>query len=358
MPTVPNPKVAVASTGKDAQGFLKLKIAASKPQPRVAMTLPGGGPAHARVPDLRPGDRLLVSAELELTTDCPRQQSDCAEKPYGFDPQAEVALLLADADNVANPGSGRAIALGPPRRRAITHERHHDVFVFDNVAYTVPRNGLPWSGAAFLNATLAAWHRRAQPDQVLIVGQNNPRGRPSGDMCGISVARLRPGTMAQPTALRTQQRQITSLAVVTGNPQKAIVYSQRLDDLETGEQLRVRAGLKTSTAHLGYKVRTTVEVFLSTDPTAIDPGNEAKRVCPDGPQISRGNGKNTLPTDSPMSSAKTGVKRIVKDARVPLYVNVMLTNGDPEHNAGPGDALEIVSGGFLAVTRYPAALAG
>jgi len=358
-PTKPKPKVAVASTGKNAERFLKLDIEASKPKPRVVMSLRQGGAAHASLPDLRPGDRLLVSAELEVTTDCPRQQSDCAKKPYGFDPEVEVALLLTNGAGEAVPAAGSAISLGQPVRRTVTHHRHHDVFVFDNAEFVVPGSGLPWNGPSFINATIASWHPQAKQDQVLIIGQNNPGGRPSGDMGGISVARFRPGTETFPNPLRVQKRQITTLRVITGQPQKGIVYSQRLPNLKAREQLRVRAGLKTSSAHLGYPVRTTVEVLLSTDPAGTDPGGEAKRVCPESPQISRGNGKNTLPGDNPMSSLKTGVMRIVKDARDPLYVNVMLTDGDPEHKAGPGDALSILpAGGFLAVTRYSAAMAG
>jgi hypothetical protein len=351
------PTVAEASTGEDAERFLKLPIAAAKPQPKVVMSLPQGGPPHASLPDLLPGDRLLVSAELQVTTDCPKKQTDCAGKPYKFDPQVELALLLASGPETATVSPGAAVPLGAPQRRKVIHARHHDVFVFDNVSLTVPQSGLPWSGPSFVNATVSTWHPQAKQGHVLIIGQNNPGGTPAGDMAGISVVRLRPGTQKQPKPLRTQARQFRSVPVITKQPQKRIVYSQRLDDLETGEQLRVRAGLRTSSAHLGYPVRTTVEVLLATDPARTDPGREARRVCPDSPEISRGNGRNTLPADNPMVSPKTGVKRIVKDAKAPLYVNVMVTSGDPLHKARPGDAMKIVAGGFLAVTRYPAKLA-
>jgi hypothetical protein len=354
-------KVAVASTGKNAQKRLKRPIAGSQPPPWAAMTLPGDGPPpppHARLPDLRPGDRILVSAELEVTTDC-QQPPGCAGTPYGYDPEVAFGLVLAASKTAATPDPAIAIPLAPPQVRAVTHERHHDVFVVDNAAFTVPPNGLPWSGPSFVNATFAAWHPQAQQGQVLIIGQNSPSGRPKGDMCGLSVARLRPGTLTQPTALRTERRHAPTIPVITSNPQKRVVYSKRLDNLKRREQLRIRAQVKTRSAHLGYKVRTTVDVFLSEGQTSTDPGNEAKRVCPDDdPQITRGNGKNTLPTDNPLSSSKVGVKRIVKDARVPLYVNVMVTTGDPDRRAGPGDALNIVPGGFLAVTRYPPGLAG
>jgi hypothetical protein len=349
--------VAVASTGKDAETDLTLRIGSSKPVPEVRMTLPDAGLDHASLPDLRPGDRLIASAELEVTTDCPRAQSDCTGNPYRFDPNVEVGLVLADGDRVATPGR-RAVRIGRPQRREVTHKRHHDVFVFDNVPYTIPAGGLPWGGPTFVNVAIAAWHRQARRGQVLIIGQNNPGGRPSGNMGAISVVRLRPGRQRQPQPLRTEQRQITALPVITGQPQKGTVYSHRLDDLKTGEQLRVRAVLKTSSTHLGYPVRSTIEVFLSDDPTATRPGSEARRVCPDGPQISRANGKNTLPSDNPMRSEKAGVKRIVKDARAPLYVNVVLTDGDPKHRGQPGDALSIVPGGHLAVTRFSANLAG
>ncbi len=353
--------MAVASTGKNAQKFLRLPIASSKPAARSVMSTPRDGtppPPHARLPDLHPGDRMLLSAELEVTTDCERPPG-CTDTPYRYDPQVEFGLILADGAAVADPSAGSVINLAPFQRRTVTHERHHDVFVFDNAAFTVPSGGLPWNGPSYLNATVGAWHAQAQQDQIAIMGQNNPSGRPGGDMCGLSVVRLRPGTIAQPTAIRTQRRQITSVPVITGRAQKRIVYSQRLDNLKSDEQLRIRAGLKTSSAHLGYKVRTTVEVFLSTDPSSINPGNEAKRVCPDqDPRISPRNGKNTLPTDNPMDSPKTGVKRIVRNARVPLYVNLMVTSGDPDRKAGAGDTMRIVPGGFLAVTRYPAALAG
>lgn len=350
--------MAVASTGKDPEEFLKLDIESAKPAAEVAISLPSSGPDHASLPALAPGDRILVSAELQVTTDCPRQQSDCTGRPYGYDPEVEVGLVLADGDGVAQAGGGSAVRLAPPQRRKVRHERHHDVFVFDSVSYTVPPGGLPWSGPSFVNVTLAAWHPQAGQGHKLIVGQNNPGGRPSGDMGGISVARFRPGQQRQPRPARTEQLQISALPVITSNPQKGVVYSSRLDGLETGEQLRVRANVKTSSAHLGYPVRTTVEVFLSEDPAGTQSGNEAKRVCPDGPQISRGNGKNTLRTDNPMGSPKTGVMRIAKDARVPLYVNVMVTDGDPKHRAQPGDSLSILPGGFLAVTRFPARRAG
>ena len=325
------------------------------------MRLPRDGtppPPHARLPDLRPGDRILVSAELEVTTDC-RQPPGCADTPYQYDPSVEFGLILAASGTAATPDPATAILLAPPQVRTVTHDRHHDVFVFDNAAFTVPPSGLPWSGPSFVNATVAAWHPQAQQGQILIMGQNSPSGRPKGDMCGLSVARLRPGTLTQPTALRTERRHAPTVPVITNSPQKRVVYSKRVDNLKRREQLRIRAQLKTRSAHLGYKVRTTVEVFLSEGQTSTDPGNEAKRVCPDDdPQISRGNGKNTLPTDNPMRSLKTGVKRIAKDARVPLYVNVMVTTGDPDRKAGPRDELNIVPGGFLAVTRYPPGMAG
>jgi hypothetical protein len=156
--------------------------------------------------------------------------------------------------------------------------------------------------------------------------------------------------------LRTTERRALILPIVTG--QKTVVYSQQLAGLERGEQLAVRAWVRTSTANLGYPARVTTEIVLASDPAAANPGAEAKRVVPDSPQICRGNGFNCLPADSPATSRKAGSIRIVRDARVPLYANVVVTTGDPLRRAAPGHALSVLDGGFLEVVRYPAELEG
>ena len=350
------PRVGVASTGKDPERFEKMQLASSNPTPRVVMSLPQGKAPHASLPDLRPGDRLLVSAELEVTTDCRRQQPDCVGKPYGYAPQVEATLLLASGRSVASLEPDRARKLGKKQRKRCTHERHHDVLVFDNVVYDVPKGGLPWSGQSCTNLAISASHSHAKKGEFLVIGQHDPGGVIKGDMGGISVVRLRPGQQTLPRPLRTAHRRVRRLPVVKG--QRAVIYSQKLEGLKRGEQLSVRAKVNASTAHLSYPARMTTEIVLAGGPDDSDPGGEAKRVTPESPQICRGNGFNCLPAESPQPAQKAGAIRIVRDAKAPLYVNVFLVTGDPLGQAKSGDELRIVEGGFLEVMRYPAELAG
>jgi hypothetical protein len=353
-PTAP-PRVGVAATGADAELFQKLRISSSNPTPKVVMRLGQGGEPHASLPDLHPGDRLLVSAELQVTTDCSTQHEGCAGAPYRYAPNVAATLLVAKRDSTATAGPRKGFALDVVTRRC-KHERHHEVLAFDNLEFVVPDGGLPWSGSSWVNVALAAAHRRATRGHHLLIGQNEPDGSVQGDMGGISVVRLRPPDQTTPAPLRTTERRALTVPVVVG--QKAVVYSQRLDALERGEQLAVRANVNTSSAHLGYPVRVKTEVVLSTSATDPDPGAEARRVTPAGPRICRGNGHNCLPAATADASPKVGAIRIVRNAGAPLYVNVVLTVGDPLRRAAPGQALNVVEAGFLEVVRYPAALAG
>jgi hypothetical protein len=348
------PRVAVASTGADAELFEKLRIATADPTPKVVMRLAQGGEPHASLPDLRAGDRLLVSAELEVTADCAKQQSDCVGKPYEYAPNVETTVLLTGGASVATASPNRGIALRT-RRRPIGHQRHHEVFVFDNLPFVVPAGGLPWRRSTWINVAISAANPKATSRDVLIIGQQNEGGVVSGDMSGISVIHLRPARQTTPQPLRALGLRATELPVVKG--QRVVVYSQQLDGLRKGEQLAVRAKVNTTTAHLGYPARVKTEVLLSTRATSPDPGAEARRVTA-SPQICRGNGHNCLPTATLDPSRKVGVTRILKDANAPLYVNVVVVTGDPFGKAHPGHALNILDGGFLEVVRYPAELAG
>ncbi len=60
-----------------------------------------------------------------------------------------------------------------------------------------------------------------------------------------------------------------------------------------------------------------------------------------------------------MDSAKVGVLHIAKNARQPMFANVVVTTGDPLKKATQGGhALDILDGGYLAVTRYAASSNG
>ena len=324
------------------------------------MSLLRRGSGRTSLPDLEPGDGLLISAEVEVTTDCERPQTDCIKGAYDYPPEVEARLVIADSKDASETKRGHARVLKKQSRK-IPHLRHHDVFVFDDVEFRVPADGLPWAGPTFVNVAVGAHHPEAEANHVVLIGQNEikkGKARVVGDMSGISVIRSRPAGVPRPDVIRTNRRLAESLPVVKGETR--VVYAQELKDLRKHEQLVVKADVITSAEHLDYPARATVEVILAEDPKRPKPGAEARRVTTTDGRICPRNGKNCLAAESPMTSRKVGVLGIERNAKKgkSLYVLAVLVTGDPLRRATKGDSLQIRDGGSLRIFRYPAEMAG
>lgn len=339
--------VRIGATAGNAETTDRVAIRRDHGQKMVVMSL-GGAKGRPRLPDLLPADELLVSAELELTTDCEQQQTDCTGKPYTFEPEVETQLLLARAPEIVTPEPGDAIPLAPPERVSITHARHHHVVVYDGVRHTVGEDEIAWVGPSFVNLALSAKSPKAQPGQVVIVGQNNPGGKPEGDMAGLSVARRR----GRPTSTRLNEKALLASSIPVVKGETRVLYSAELSGLRAGTQLLVRAKVRTSTSHLSYPARTTLRLIVGDAPRDQAPGVMAKGVVL-SPEVSRRNGTNRLPAERRGgSSMKVGVARVATDAPGPVYLNVVLETGDPHGLAEPGDEMRVLAGGGIWITRY------
>lgn len=297
---------------------------------------------------------MLVSAEVEVTTDCEKPQPDCVKDAYDFEPEVEATVLLADSKDAADDKDGHAIVIKRQRRR-IPHDRHHDVFVFDDAPFTVPADGLPWTGRSFINVAVKASSPQAGNDHVVLIGQNDG-GDVTGDMSGISVIRSRPADLPRPGAVGNSRRRAEAVPIIKGETR--VVYAQELKDLKRGEQLVVKGELETSADHLDYPARNTVEVILAENPDRPEPGAEAKRVTATDGRVCPRNGRNCLRRESPMTSPKAGVLRIEKNADKSLHVLLILETGDPHGESSDGDELRVREGGSLRVFRYPPEAAG
>ena len=146
---------------------------------------------------------------------------------------------------------------------------------------------------------------------------------------------------------------VSEIAVKKGR--RTVVNSHRLDDLGEGEQLVIRASLKTSAAQLGYPARISTRLFLADDPAQTSPGGEAETVAAFRGVITESNGFNCLPKQSHCTTRKVGVSYLREAPAGPLYVNLVAVSAAPFGGARPGDALEVLAGGGIEVVRYPAA---
>jgi hypothetical protein len=322
---------------------------------RVVLSFGSDSPTDVPLPDLAPGDRLRVFAELEVTTDADDpNHPGLVGSAYSYSPKIEATLLLAaNADEVAAKPR-RAIALAEPWRQTVSHQQHHAVIVFDDARFEVPAGGLPWNGPSRINLVVGASQRQASQGDVLLIGQNEKTPTVVQDMAGIRVVRSRgQGDRAQP------ERESSCLcAGIPVAKTETVVLSHRLDDLQAGEQLLVHAKLVTDAARLGYPARISTRLFLADSSGQVQPGGSAQQAASWKGQLSKFTGFNCIPGDGPRASQKFGVGAIEAAPGRPLYVNLVAVSAAP-FGGGGGDQLPIdTAHSFLDVTRYPAATAG
>jgi hypothetical protein len=300
--------------------------------PRVVMRLADGHHGHrfTRLPGLRPGDRLRVTAEVEVTTDCKTANPACVGNPYEYSP-IRTALPLA------------------ARRVRCSQRRHHRVIVFTRAGLWIPEAGLPWSGPSFLNLVLDAHHPRARDGDLLLVGENEPDGSVGGDKGRLNAIRLRPSRERPRERVRTAKRLARKIPV--DKDERTVVYARRLHDLRDDEELEVRARLTVSAAHLSYPARISTRLILADSPRQADDGGRAAEIAPFNGEISENNGTNCLRARA-CTSRKVGVLRCLEAAGQPMYVNLIAVAGDPFDEGRPGDTLRVLNEGFVEVRRY------
>jgi hypothetical protein len=344
--------MAVAcTTGKDSELRETIRIARRPGRGRVVMRLSGGRRAGSftRLPELRPGDRLRVTAEVEVTTDCKTANPACVGNPYKYAPIVTATLLLT-GDRGATAAGSTALRLAEKRVRC-SHRRHHRVIVFTRAGLRIPEEDLPWSGPSFVNLVLGAHHPRARDSDRLLVGENEPDGSVGGDKGRINAIRLRPSGERPHARARTEKRLTREIPV--DKEKRTVVYSRRLNELRDGEELEVRAGLTVSAAHLSYPARISTRLILADGPGQDDEGGRAAEIAPFDGEISESNGFNCLSARA-CTSRKVGVLRCLESAGQPVYVNLIAVAGDPFLKGRPGDKLRALDQGFLEVRRYSA----
>jgi hypothetical protein len=354
-----DPKVRVGSTGNRPELLETIPITKQAGrQRRVVMSFGSQTQTDSPLPDLEPGDRLLVLAELEVTTD-----AEDAGHPgrignaYSYAPLVEASLLLAADDRQTEEKPQRAVALSRPWRETVSHAQHHGVVVFPKGELKVPRRGLPWGGASHVNLVIGASHRRARRGDLLLIGQNEQTPTVVQDMAGIRVVRLRPGGQPEHAPTRDPNCRVTGIPVAK---RETLVFSHRLDDLRKGEQLVVKARLTTDASSLGYAARISSRLFLADSEAQLDPGGgTASSVTSWNGHLSKRTGFNCLPEEGARTTLKFGVLRVLDDPGRPLFLNLVAVSADPFGGAGANDDLPVVAAGsFLEVTRYPPELEG
>ncbi len=114
--------------------------------------------------------------------------------------------------------------------------------------------------------------------------------------------------------------------------------------------------MQTTNPH-GYPARVSTGVFLSDSELGTKLSRRARDLVAFRGEIGKSNGTNCLPNQS-YTTQKFGTLRVLKNAKAPLYANVVVVSADPEHLSKPGDTVQVEPGGFLRIRRFPPRVMG
>jgi hypothetical protein len=335
-------------------------------KPRVVMSL-----RPDALPSLDPGDKLKANAELEVSTDCFEKGQGCVGRPYKYNPKVNARIVLANGPFVA-AGEG-ALELGAQQikcRQKLPDRVHHCVVVFteDATLDLSSLDQLPCTPAdCHLNLVVDSFSSRKPKGKKgrrnkLLIGENEPDGSVGHDKGRLNAIRLSPGNQPPVEPVVTPTPLLTEMPIRKG--ERAVVYSQQLTGLKEGDQLVANALLNTSIGTLDYPVQMGSRLIVADDPTATGPGKPGKRYTDPPGEITEANGFNCVPRNPQCASHKVGVISISRDAEtgsgepVTLYANYVFKTARPGGTAPGSDRVQILPGGGLAITRYPASMKG
>jgi hypothetical protein len=361
-------RVLVSTTGDNSELVTALEIGSqSEGEGTVAMSLP-----PERLPTLADGDRLVASAEVQVTTDCRVKDPRCVGAPYDYNPKVASQLILAPGPDVA--GGAQTAPVSPPRERncvqRLPHRHHHCVVTYPGSAFDVSGGGPPCMAVGcHLNLVMRAHHPDAGLADRLIVGEDEPDGSIVQDKGRLNAVRLRP-VVEGPEPSGQVRRFTSDVALVetlpvgpTLNQSRTVVFSRRLARPRAGEQLAVDARVRTDIAALGYRVLVNSLVIVTTGRSRTRVTDRAKELVDLKGELTESNGFNCTLPDTPCATRKAGVGRIIEDALdddgepIPLFVNLVVRTKALGAEAQPEDVLALGAGRMI-VTRYPAGRSG
>jgi hypothetical protein len=361
-------RVLVSTTGDDSELVTALEIDdQSEGEGTVVMSLP-----PERLPTLADGDRLIASAEVQVTTDCRASDPRCVGAPYGYSPKVASQLILAPGPDVA--GGPETAAFSAPKQRKcvqqLPHRQHHCVVTYQGLAIDVAGGGPPCMAVGcHLNLVMRAHHPDAGPDDRLIVGEDEPDGSIVQDKGRLNAVRLRPVVEGPepPEQVKTFTIDVPEVEALpvgpTLNESRTVVFSRRLARPRAGQQLSVDARVRSDISALGYRVLVNSLVIVTTGRNRTRVSDRAKELVDLKGELAESNGFNCTLADTPCATRKAGVGRIIADALdddgepIPLFVNLVVRTKALGVEARPDDEVALGAGRMI-VTRYPESRSG
>jgi len=354
-------RVHAATTGNNSELVSTIPIARHRGhKSRVVMSLRPG-----RLPPLRRGDRLRVSAEVQVTTTCVVRGPRCIGRPYRFTPTVDAKLLLTSGRNRTG-GRGTA-RIGRERSMSCDQRRpnrnHHCVLVPRGTRAVAPRRMPCRPRDCRLNLVVNAYDGEARRGNVLVIGADRPDGSIDQDFGRLNALVVPKRPDPRPVHRHTHRRWHRSIPVRPRRPRgKRVVYSVKMPRLSKGDVLAIKARERTAIGQLSYNAYVGSEVILAGSPGATHPSRRAKRVAALRGRITEANGFNCTQGPSayrtPCLTRKAGLLEVVHDAvdrrghPKPLFVNLVCHLSPKLAQSPAGDQARVRPSGHLQVTRF------
>jgi len=340
----------VAITGGDTKNAERLDLlpigrSESSAPRRVALHLTPG-----QLPSLMKGDRLIVPAELQVTTRCDIGQS---APGCDYNPHVRAQLILTgNPDDTQAAGNSRAIAT---QTVSCTKTEHHCMFVFRPGEASIRLgDGTPCVARDDCHVNLVVWAwspdaRGGGQDKLLIGGNDRDflqNGKVEPDLARIMAVRERG---IGPADRKVRESSGSGTQTINTSANAELVYSHRLEPagrpLKKGEQFVIEARVVAKTSG---RARFSTELFVTRDGHAAE-GGGFDSIEPRS--IGEQNGTNC---DGTCVTRKVAVFRATDDIDDGVFVNVAVKSAVP----GGGNVRVTVdrSEGWVRSVRYPAAL--
>ncbi len=303
-----------------------------------------------RIGDLRAGDRLLSSAEVEVTTclDAPERpgyEDSCVGRVYPYDPHVSAKIILGN-----HRDSTKGEILASPRELECSqhhpNRNHHCVLV------------IPWKthrlqeacNGCHVNLVMTAWKsKQARAGHQLIIGAHQKDDPVESDKGRLNLVRIRPGDTPVPAPKAGDRVGVRLPVAREGNkPKPVITRSLRLTDLRVGDEIWVDGRTRTNISSVPYNVHIQGRVHAARKRRATSGSGIVRYVAPNA-DLAENNGFNCTKGPSahrnPCLRPRVGVVRIKKDVNE-LFINMSVSaqakpNENNENSWRPGHRVKV-----------------
>ncbi|UJA21416.1 hypothetical protein HJD18_15140 [Thermoleophilia bacterium SCSIO 60948] len=358
-------KLRVSTSGDNSE---RIKTVAIGKRPgsksKVAMSI-----SPNKVGPVRPGDAIVASGDIEVSTTCLEPMPQCVGKRYSYSPFVRARLVLGAKPTARSPKSTYPLSRWDKIKCAqdLPNRNHHCVLVIPRAQQAIPNDAKLPCTRCNVNLVLDAYSGQAKKGNVLVVGTDEDSGI-AQDKGRISAAVFKPGPVAKGKLAKTTRPSTGRLPVSGSSKKKTVLYSLRLGNLKAGEQFIVDSKATVSLAGKPYNALLQSQLVLSEKPGSVSRSGNPTKVTKTKGQISDINGFNCTRGSSahrsPCAIRRPGIMSLVYDSKtnpvqgtgadVPLYLNLVASaKGQFGKDPKPGDALRIGrKSGFIKAYRY------